>query len=68
MLRAFHRDAASRAGGCVMQLSDLERSRFRLKTDEGVVVRETNGVKETLDVDFSTGMLHVQLRAGRRRR
>ena len=42
-----------------MELSDLERSRFRLKTDEGVVERETNGVAETLDVDFSTGMLHV---------
>src|SRR5262245_49659382 len=58
MLRAFH--AALRpAGRLVMQLSDLERSRHRLKTDEGVVVRETNGVVETLDVDFSTGMLCV---------
>jgi hypothetical protein len=43
-----------------MQLSDLERSRFRLRTDEGVVVRDTNGVIETLDVDFSTGRLHVR--------
>jgi SAM-dependent methyltransferase len=59
MLRAFH--AALRPGGrLAMQLSDLERSRHRLKTDEGVVVRETNGVVETLDVDFSTGMLCVR--------
>lgn len=58
MLRAFHR-ALKPGGRLVMQLSDLERSRFRLKTDEGVVVRETNGVLETLDVDFSTGMLCV---------
>lgn len=43
-----------------MQLSDLERSRHRLRTDEGVVVRETNGVIETLDVDFQTGRLHVR--------
>lgn len=58
MLRAFY--AALRPGGkMAMELSDLERSRYRLKTDEGVVERETNGVKETLDVDFSTGMLHV---------
>ncbi len=58
MLRAFH--GALRPGGkMAMELSDLERSRYRLKTDEGIVERETNGVKETLDVDFSTGMLHV---------
>jgi SAM-dependent methyltransferase len=56
MLRAYHE--ALRPGG-KMELSDLERSRHRLKTDEGVVERETNGVAETLDVDFSTGMLHV---------
>jgi len=63
MLRAFHR--ALRPGGrLVMQLSDLERSRHRLKTDEGVVVRETNGVVETLDVDFSTGMLCVHYELG----
>lgn len=59
MLRAFHR-ALKPDGRLLMQLSDLERSRHRLKTDEGVVVRETNGVTETLDVDFSTGMLHVR--------
>jgi ubiquinone/menaquinone biosynthesis C-methylase UbiE len=59
MLRAFHRDLKP-GGRLLIQLSDLERSRYRLKTDEGVVVRETNGVKETLDVDFSTGMLHVR--------
>lgn len=59
MLRAFHR-ALKPGGRLVMQLSDLERSRYRLETDEGVVVRETNGVIETLDVDFSTGMLHVR--------
>jgi ubiquinone/menaquinone biosynthesis C-methylase UbiE len=58
MLRSFHR-ALVPGGRMVMQLSDLERSRYRLKTDEGVVVRETNGVVETLDVDFSTGMLCV---------
>jgi SAM-dependent methyltransferase len=59
MLRAFH--AALRPGGrMVMQLSDLERSRHRLRTDEGIVTRETNGVIEKLDVDFSTGMLHVR--------
>jgi len=58
MLRAFH--SALRPGGrLAMELSDLERSRQRLKSDEGVVERETNGVRETLDVDFSTGMLHV---------
>lgn len=59
MLRAFHR-ALKPGGRAAMQLSDLERSRFRLRADEGVVVRETNGVTETLDVDFSTGMLHVR--------
>jgi SAM-dependent methyltransferase len=58
MLRAFHR-ALKPGGRMAMELSDLERSRYRLKTDEGVVERETNGVKETLDVDFSTGMLEV---------
>lgn len=59
MLGAFRR-ALKPGGRLAMQLSDLERSRFRLRTDEGVVVRETNGVTETLDVDFSTGMLHVR--------
>jgi ubiquinone/menaquinone biosynthesis C-methylase UbiE len=63
MLRAFHR-ALKPGGRLLMQLSDLERSRFRLRTDEGVVVRETNGVTETLDVDFSTGMLHVRYELG----
>jgi len=63
MLRAFHR-ALKPGGRLLMQLSDLERSRFRLRTDEGVVVRETNGVIETLDVDFSTGMLHVRYELG----
>jgi SAM-dependent methyltransferase len=63
MLRAFHR-ALKPGGRLVMQLSDLERSRFRLRTDEGVVVRETKGVTETLDVDFSTGMLHVRYELG----
>lgn len=63
MLRAFHR-ALKPGGRLLMQLSDLERSRFRLRTDEGVVVRETNGVVETLDVDFSTGMLHVRYELG----
>jgi len=58
MLRAYH-DALRPGGKMAMELSDLERSRHRLKTDEGVVERETNGVAETLDVDFSTGMLHV---------
>lgn len=58
MLRAYH-DALRPGGRMAMELSDLERSRHRLKTDEGVVERETNGVAETLDVDFSTGMLHV---------
>jgi SAM-dependent methyltransferase len=59
MLRAFHR-LVKPGGKIVMQLSDLERSRYRLRTDEGVVVRDTNGVIETLDVDFSTGRLHVR--------
>ncbi len=59
MLRAFRR-LVKTGGQIVMQLSDLERSRFRLRTDEGVVVRDTNGVIETLDVDFSTGRLHVR--------
>lgn len=59
MLRAFRR-LVKPGGLIVMQLSDLERSRFRLRTDEGVVVRDTNGVIETLDVDFSTGRLHVR--------
>ena len=59
MLRAFRR-LVRNGGTIVMQLSDLERSRFRLRTDEGVVVRDTNGVIETLDVDFSTGRLHVR--------
>jgi hypothetical protein len=58
MMRAYH--GMLRSGGrMAMELSDLERSRYRLKTDEGVVERETNGVQETLDVNFSTGMLHV---------
>jgi SAM-dependent methyltransferase len=59
MLRAFRR-LVKPGGRIVMQLSDLERSRHRLRTDEGVVVRETNGVIETLDVDFTTGRLHVR--------
>ncbi len=63
MLRVFH-GLVKPGGWIVMQLSDLERSRFRLRTDEGVVVRETNGVIETLDVDFSTGRLHVRYELG----
>lgn len=59
MMRAYH-EALRPGGRMAMELSDLERSRHRLKTDEGVVERETNGVRETLDVDFSTGMLHVR--------
>jgi SAM-dependent methyltransferase len=59
MMRAYH-EALRPGGRMAMELSDLERSRHRLKTDEGTVERETNGVKETLDVDFSTGMLHVR--------
>jgi SAM-dependent methyltransferase len=63
MLRVFH-GLLKPGGWIVMQLSDLERSRFRLRTDEGVVVRETNGVIETLDVDFTTGRLHVRYELG----
>ncbi|HWP33803.1 MAG TPA: methyltransferase domain-containing protein [Solirubrobacterales bacterium] len=63
MLRAYH-EALRPGGRMAMELSDLERSRHRLKTDEGVVERETNGVQETLDVDFSTGMLHVHYVCG----
>lgn len=63
MLRAYH-EALRPGGRMAMELSDLERSRHRLKTDEGVVERETNGVAETLDVDFSTGMLHVHYEYG----
>lgn len=52
---------ALRPGGwIVMQLSDLERSRYRLRSDAEPVVRWTNGVKETLTVDFATGRLHVR--------
>jgi SAM-dependent methyltransferase len=58
MMRAYH-EMLRPGGKMAMELSDLERSRHRLKTDEGVVERETNGVRETLDVDFTTGMLHV---------
>ena len=58
MMRAY-REGLRPGGRMAIELSDLERSRHRLKTDEGVVERETNGVEETLDVDFSTGMLHV---------
>jgi SAM-dependent methyltransferase len=58
MMRAYH-EMLRPGGRMAMELSDLERSRYRLKTDEGVVERETNGVRETLDVDFTTGMLHV---------
>jgi len=59
MLACLHR--ALRPGGwIVMQLSDLERSRHRLRSDERPVERWTNGVKETLTVDFSTGRLHVR--------
>jgi SAM-dependent methyltransferase len=63
MMRAYH-EALRPGGKMAMELSDLERSRYRLKTDEGVVERETNGVAETLDVDFSTGMLHVHYEHG----
>jgi SAM-dependent methyltransferase len=63
MMRAYH-EALRPGGRMAMELSDLERSRHRLKTDEGVVERETNGVAETLDVDFSTGMLHVHYEYG----
>ena len=43
MLRAYH-ELLRPGGKMVMELSDLERSRHRLKTDVGVVERETNGV------------------------
>jgi len=59
MLACLHR-ALRPGGSIVMQLSDLERSRFRLRSDAEPVVRWTNGVKETLTVDFSTGRLHVR--------
>jgi SAM-dependent methyltransferase len=63
MLRVFH--ALVKPGGrIVMQLSDLERSRHRLRSDERPVVRWTNDVKETLIVDFSTGRLHVRYELG----
>lgn len=63
MLRVFH--SLIRPGGwIVMQLSDLERSRHRLRSDARPVVRWTNGVKETLTVDFSTGRLHVRYELG----
>lgn len=56
---------ALRPGGwIVMQLSDLERSRHRLRSDEEPVVRWTNGVKETLTVSFETGRLHVEYELG----
>jgi SAM-dependent methyltransferase len=59
MLACLHR--ALRPGGwIVMQLSDLERSRHRLRSDVEPVVRWTNGVKETLTVSFETGELHVR--------
>jgi SAM-dependent methyltransferase len=52
---------ALRPGGwIVMQLSDLERSRHRLRSDAEPVVRWTNGVRETLTVSFKTGELHVE--------
>lgn len=59
MLACFHR-ALRPGGSMVMQLSDLERSRFRLRSDAEPVVRWTNGVKETLTVSFATGELHVR--------
>jgi len=46
MMRAYH-EMLRPGGKMAMELSDLERSRYRLKTDGGVVERET------------TGMLHV---------
>jgi SAM-dependent methyltransferase len=59
MLACFHR--ALRSGGWIVtQLSDLERSRHRLRSDAEPVVRWTNGVKETLVVSFETGELHVR--------
>lgn len=63
MLRVFH-SLVKPGGWIVMQLSDLERSRFRLRSDERPVVRWTNDVKETLTVDFSTGRLHVRYELG----
>lgn len=63
MLRVFH-GLLKPGGRIVMQLSDLERSRFRLRSDERPVVRWTNDVKETLIVDFSTGRLHVRYELG----
>ncbi len=63
MLRVFH-SMLKPGGWIVMQLSDLERSRFRLRSDERPVVRWTNDVKETLIVDFQTGRLHVRYELG----
>ncbi|HXE45748.1 MAG TPA: class I SAM-dependent methyltransferase [Conexibacter sp.] len=63
MLRVFH-SLVKPGGWIVMQLSDLERSRFRLRSDERPVVRWTNDVKETLTVDFTTGRLHVRYELG----
>lgn len=63
MLRVFH-SLVKPGGTIVMQLSDLERSRYRLRSDERPVVRWTNEVKETLTVDFSTGRLHVRYELG----
>lgn len=59
MLASLHR-ALRPGGSIVMQLSDLERSRFRLRSDAEPVERWTNGVKETLTVNFRTGELHVR--------
>jgi len=59
MLACLHR-ALRPGGSIVMQLSDLERSRYRLRSDAEPVVRWTNGVKETLTVSFETGELHVR--------
>lgn len=59
MLACLHR-ALRPGGSIVMQLSDLERSRHRLRSDAEPVVRWTNGVKETLTVSFATGELHVR--------
>jgi SAM-dependent methyltransferase len=63
MLHVFH-SLLKPGGWIVMQLSDLERSRFRLRSDERPVVRWTNDVKETLTVDFKTGRLHVRYELG----
>lgn len=63
MLRVFH-SLLKPGGRIVMQLSDLERSRYRLRSDERPVVRWTNDVKETLTVDFTTGRLHVRYELG----